>query len=70
MAWLHLEGILNDAMVFVNGKFVSRKFQSYSGFSVDLPAELLKPTTGNVLAVRADERGLVLQRRRAALRKY
>ena len=52
VAWLHFEGILNDAMVFVNGKFLSRKFQSYSGFSVDLPAELLKPT-GNVLAVRA-----------------
>ena len=54
VTWLHFEGVLNDAMIFVNGKFLARRFSSYSGFSVELPSSLLKAS--NVLAVRADSR--------------
>jgi beta-galactosidase len=54
VTWLHFEGILNDAMVFVNGKFLARRFGSYSGFSVELPPSLLTAT--NTLAVRCDSR--------------
>ena len=54
VTWFHFEGVLNDAMVFVNGKFLARRFESYSGFSVEIPAGTLKAT--NTLAVRCDSR--------------
>ena len=38
-SFLRFDGCLNDCMVFVNGKFTTRRFAAYSGFTVPLPAK-------------------------------